>query len=136
MLTCLKTCSRMRWTVLLRPWRSTTLRRTSLPTSRRSLTRSTTPRGIALWVGTLAATLRTRRSISSTSTWGRWPSCSSSPAEPRWRTTPDQNCNALMADALPTHLKKKKKKKKKKKDSNWLCRLHGPCTILNVCMLQ
>lgn len=47
----------------------------------RSLTRSTTPHGIALLGGTLAATWRTRQSISSTSTWAKWPFYSSSQAE-------------------------------------------------------
>uniref|UniRef100_A0A0E9X257 Uncharacterized protein n=1 Tax=Anguilla anguilla TaxID=7936 RepID=A0A0E9X257_ANGAN len=104
MLTCLRTCSRMRWTVPRRPWRSTTLRRTLLPTSRRSLTRSTTPRGIALWAGTLAATLLTRRSISSTSTLGRWQSSSSSLAEPGEAAEPPRlNCDALVVEATPPH---------------------------------
>lgn len=47
----------------------------------RSLTRSTTPHGIALSGGTLAAMWRTRRSISSTSTWAKWLSYCSSQAE-------------------------------------------------------
>lgn len=47
----------------------------------RNLTKSTIPPGIASWGGTLAATWLTRRSISSTSTWVRWPFCCSSLAE-------------------------------------------------------
>lgn len=47
----------------------------------RSLTRSTTPHGIALLGGTLAAMWHTRRSISSTSTWAKWPFYCSSQAE-------------------------------------------------------
>merc|ERR1711881_785785 len=43
MLICPRRCSRTLWTVRPRPWRSTTLRRTSRPTSRRSSTKSTTP---------------------------------------------------------------------------------------------
>ncbi|KAF4085888.1 hypothetical protein AMELA_G00100070 [Ameiurus melas] len=81
MLTCLRTCSRMQLTVRLRPWRSTTLRRTSQHTSKRSLTRSTTQHGTASWEETLAATSLTRRSTSSTSTWARWRSSCSNPAE-------------------------------------------------------
>lgn len=52
-----------------------------LPVPCRSLTRSTTPHGIASLAGTLAAMWRMRRSISSTSTWARWPCCCSSQAE-------------------------------------------------------
>merc|ERR1711892_545307 len=48
-----------------------------LPTSRRSLTKSTTQPGIALWAGTSGLTSRTRPGISSTSTSGRWPFCCS-----------------------------------------------------------
>lgn len=49
----------------------------------RSSTKSTTPPGIASWGGILAATWLTRPNISSTSTWVRWPSCSSNQAERR-----------------------------------------------------
>lgn len=75
------TCSRMQWTVPCRRWRSTILRRTSPPTSKRSLTKSTTPHGTALLGGTLAATWRMRRSILSTSTWVKWLFYSLSQAE-------------------------------------------------------
>merc|ERR1712170_211767 len=65
-------------TVPPRHWRSSTLRRTLLPTSRKSLTRSTTPHGTALLAETLAATSPTKPSTSSTFTWDRLPSCCSS----------------------------------------------------------
>lgn len=48
--------------------------RTSLRLSRRSLTRSTTRRGTALWAATSVPTWRTRRATSSTSTSARSPS--------------------------------------------------------------
>ena len=47
----------------------------------RSLTKSTTPRGIVSLGETLGATWRMKPSISSTSTWARLPFFSSSPAE-------------------------------------------------------
>ena len=62
---------------ICRPWRNTTLRRTLPRTSRRSSTKSTTPRGIALWAGISAPTLPTRPGTLSTFTWGRWPFCCS-----------------------------------------------------------
>merc|ERR1711892_148225 len=50
---------------------------TERPSSRRSLTKSTTQPGIALWAGTSGLTSRTRPGISSTSNSGRWPFCCS-----------------------------------------------------------
>lgn len=47
----------------------------------RNLIRSIIQHGIALWDGTLAVTWRMKRSISSTSTWVRWPFFSSNRAE-------------------------------------------------------
>merc|ERR1711874_240171 len=47
--TCLSRCSKTLWTVPRRRSRNTTSRRTSPPTSRRSLTKSTTRPGTALW---------------------------------------------------------------------------------------
>ncbi|KAG5280962.1 hypothetical protein AALO_G00065930 [Alosa alosa] len=89
MRTCPRICSRTLWSAPPRPWRNTTSRKTLLPTSKRSLTRSTTPPGIALWEETSAAMSPMRPSISSTSTWGRWPFSSSSRAEaPTSPTTP------------------------------------------------
>merc|ERR1711874_199381 len=74
-LICPRTCSRMQLTVPHKPLRNTTLRRTSLPSSRKSSTRSTTPPGTPLWAETSAVTSRTRPSTSSTSTWDKSPSC-------------------------------------------------------------
>ena len=78
--------------------RSSTLKRTSPPSSRRNSTRSTTQHGTASSVslvssltsqaGTSALTLPTRPSTSSTSIWGRSPFCSSSRAEPHWLEAP------------------------------------------------
>lgn len=51
--------------------------RISLHSSKKSSTRSTTRRGIASWAATSARTWRMRPATSSTSTWGRWPSCCS-----------------------------------------------------------
>lgn len=51
----------------------------------RSLTKSTTPHGIASWGGTLAATWPTRQNTSFISTWAKWPFCSSSRAEMQTR---------------------------------------------------
>merc|ERR1712212_882017 len=76
-LTCPRRCSRTPWIVLLRHLRNTTLRRISLPTSRKSLTKSTTQPGIASWAGISGPTSPTRPGISSTSTLVRWPSCCS-----------------------------------------------------------
>merc|ERR1711936_1556486 len=65
---CLRRCSRTLSTAPPRPWRSTTLRRTLQLTSRRSLTKSTTPHGTALLEGTLVPMSLMRPDISSTST--------------------------------------------------------------------
>ncbi|CAI9553931.1 unnamed protein product [Staurois parvus] len=73
--TCRRRCSRMRWSVPPKPWRSTTSRRTSLPISRRNLTRNITLHGTALWAETLAATSHTRPSISFISTWAKLQFC-------------------------------------------------------------
>lgn len=51
----------------------------------RSLTKSTTPHGIASSGGTLAATWRTRQNTSFISTWAKWPFYSSSQDEMQTR---------------------------------------------------
>merc|ERR1711913_16766 len=79
--TCLRRCSKTLWTVPRRRSRNTTSRRTSPPTSRRSLTKSTTRPGTALWGGTSAPTSPTRPGISSTSTWVKSPYCCSRAAK-------------------------------------------------------
>merc|ERR1711934_456819 len=95
MRTCPRRCSRMLSTAPPRPWRSTTLRRTLQPTSRRSLTKSTTPPGTALSAGTLVPMSLTRPDISSTSTLAKWQYFSSradrSPPTPRAPPTPPHN---------------------------------------------
>jgi len=58
--------------VLPRHWRSTTLRRTLPPTSRRSLTKNSTQPGIALLAETLDPMSHMKPGISSTSTWVKW----------------------------------------------------------------
>ncbi|MCL4168891.1 UNVERIFIED_CONTAM: hypothetical protein GTU68_015407 [Idotea baltica] len=68
-----KKCNKMLWMSLNKAWRNITSRKTSLLTSRKSLTRSTTPLGIALLAETLAATSLMRPNISSISTWDKWP---------------------------------------------------------------
>merc|ERR1712154_163319 len=77
MLTCPRTSSRMLWTVPHRLLRNTTLRKTLLLSSRRSLTKSTTPHGTQLLDVTLAATSPMSPSTSSTSTSDKSPSCCS-----------------------------------------------------------
>ena len=61
---CLPSCA-------CRPWKNSTLKRTLLHTSRKSLTRNIIPHGIALWGGTLALMSRMRQSTLSTFTWAR-----------------------------------------------------------------
>lgn len=56
----------------------------------RSLTKSTTPPGIASWEGTSGVMWLTRPNTSSTFTWVRWPSCSSSRAERRQHDSTDR----------------------------------------------
>merc|ERR1712025_1377723 len=69
---CPKTCNKMLSTVRLRHWKNTTLRRTSLLTSRRNSTKSTTQPGIASADETSDHTLPMKRSTSSTSIWDKW----------------------------------------------------------------
>ncbi|CAK9110414.1 Uncharacterized protein SCF082_LOCUS51281 [Durusdinium trenchii] len=64
-------------------WRSTTLRKILRHLSRRSSTRSTTPRGTASWGGISDPMSRTRPNTSSISTWDRWRFSSSNQAERR-----------------------------------------------------
>merc|ERR1712123_473652 len=85
--TCPRRCSRTPWIVPLRHLRNTTLRKISLPTLRRSLTKSTTQPGIALWAGILVPTSPMRPGISSTFTWARWQFCSSRVDKPS-KTSP------------------------------------------------
>uniref|UniRef100_A0A194AMC2 Uncharacterized protein n=1 Tax=Pinctada fucata TaxID=50426 RepID=A0A194AMC2_PINFU len=73
MRTCPRTCSKMLLIAQLRLWRSTTLRRTLLPLSRRNSTKSTTQPGTALLDATLGAMSHMKPSISSTSILDRLP---------------------------------------------------------------
>ena len=67
MLICLRKCNRTLLTVRIKPWRGLISKKTLPPTSRRSLIRSTTPRGIALLEETLAVMSRMRLDTSFTS---------------------------------------------------------------------
>ena len=78
-----RTCSKMLSTSPRRLSSATTSRRISPPSSRRNLTRSTTPPGTLLSAVTSAHMWPTRPSTSSTSILVRSPSFSSSPAEQR-----------------------------------------------------
>lgn len=105
MLTCLRTCNKTPWTVPPKRWRSTTLRRTSPPTSRRSSTKSTTRRGTASWAAISAPTSRTRPNTSFTSIWDKLPFCSSSPDKrnPKQLSTQSQPSPTQPSPATTNH---------------------------------
>jgi len=82
-----KKCSKMLSIALMLLSKSSTSKRTSLPISRKSSIRSTTPPGTALLAVTSAPMSLTRPSISSTSTWDKSRSSCSSQVD-RWSSYP------------------------------------------------